>query len=520
MNNKIKKGAGLLLVLLTGATLASCGSKDSAQEKFTVTFDSDNGSSIITQKIEKGQKATKIDDPKKDSFDFLGWFNNDTKFDFESTIESDLALKARWEKYTEIEETFGLSGDPAKIKFKFNDSYLNNDSDKFNKDLAVFSYGSALASENKTKNNKYFNDLGFDTITYYGDVDSEYEGVCYSIQHKTINDTDLIVLSIRGSGYKTEWSNNFDLGLSGNHHDFEECATKILPKLNSYIATNKTKTNLKLLLTGYSRGAGILNVLSDKIMKLENKLTADKNLYSYSFATPKGIAKGTEVKYSNVFNIVNEADIVTHVAPTKYGFERCGTDINIYNEKIDEYVKTFDSSYELPQFRALTGSFSNETEVPEYLINKLMKYETTDPVTSQYTLNTRQEFVERYQEHIGFVLNTVFTIKDLTKTKIVTEVSKIAKENAFQLLTLIQSGDSLYNFIKPFLEEDKGALYDTEFDTKLLNACTAVINVVQTSGAPLLLFALDPYNKVIMRAVYMHTQLMYYVLLTNYTVQA
>ena len=526
MNNKFKKGIGLLLVLLTGFTLTSCGSKDKDPEMpidgdmVTVTYDSDNGTHNIAQRLPKGNKTTRITDPTKDNYDFLGWYNNDTLYDFELAVESDLYLKAKWERYTELEQTFGLSGTPAKIKFYYNDSYLSNDSDKFSKDLAIFSFGSALASENKTINNKYFSNLGFDTITYYGDVESEYENVCYSIQHKTISETDLIVVSVRGVGYETEWVNNFDLGLSGNHHDFDERASKILTKLNTYITANKTKANLKLLITGYSRGAAIANILSDKLLKLDTKVTPDKNLYSYSFATPKGIEKDTETAYPNVFNIVNEADLITHFAPTKYGFERCGTDVDIYSSKIDEYVKAFDSSYELPAFKEMSGMFTKETEIPEYIIDKLTNYDTSDPTTAQYTLNTRQEFVERYEEHIGFILSNYFTIKEITKANIITEISKIAKENAFQLLYLIQSGDNLYNFLKPFIQEDKGSSYDTEFDTKFLNACTAVINIVKTSGASLLIFGLDPYNKVILRTIYMHTSLMYYILLSNYTDQA
>ncbi len=531
MNNKFKKSFGLLLILFSGFTLTACGGNDSdnnnepkntESDKWTVTFDSDNNSSIITQKVVKGEKVTKIPDPTKDSADFLGWFNNDNEFDFESIINSDLALKAKWEYYTELDQTFSLSGTPTKTKFYYNDSYFSEESNKFNKNLALFSLGSALASETKIINNKFFSNLGFDKITYYGDVESEYENVCYSIEHKIINNADLIVVSIRGVGYTNEWVNNFDLGLTGNHHDFEECATKIFNKLNTYIEANKETSNLKLLLTGYSRGAAISNILSDKLMKLDNKLTADNNLYSYSFATPKGIEKDTETKYTNVFNIVNEADLITHFVPTNYGFERCGTDIDIYNEKIDEYITKFNPSYELPVFKSMGNAFDKETEIPNYLIDKLTNYQPSDPQQEQYSLNTRQEFVERYKDHISFIIGYYFTMKAETKASIISEISRLVKEDIFQILTIISSenGDNLYNFIKPYIVADKGSDYTTEFDTNLKNACDALINLVHNSGAPLLVFAMDPYNKVIQRTIYMHTSLIYYILLNNYVPQA
>ncbi len=518
MNNKIKKILGLLLIISTGFILSSCSTSNNNNNddnKYTVTFDSDNGSSIITQKVDKGNKVIRITDPTKNNSDFIGWFNNDIEFDFETIIESDLTLKAKWGKYTEMEIKFGLSETPTKAKFYFNDSYFDNESSKFSKDLALFSLGSALASVTKDINNKYFNTLGFDKITYYGDKESEYEDVCYSFEHKTINDTDLIVVSVRGFNYEREWINNFDLGLDGNHNDFDIRASLILNKLKDYINQNKQNNNLKLLLTGYSRGAAIINLLSNKILKLENKLTSDNNIYSYSFATPKGILKGTETKYNNVFNIVNEADLITHFVTTKYGFERCGTDIDVYSENLDALLTSYNENCVLPKFTEVPGMINKDTETPSFIINKLTNYEATDS-EKEFTLNTRTEFVERYEEHISFILTNFFELKDITKTKIISKISEIASENALNLLSIISSGESLYNFLKPFIEEDKGDLYTNEFDSKFQAACNALINLVQTSGAPLLMFAVEQYRGVISRTIYMHTPVVYYVSLINY----
>ena len=110
MNNKIKKILGLLLIISTGFILSSCSTsnnKNNDDNKYTVTFDSDNGSSIITQKVDKGNKVIRITDPTKNNSDFIGWFNNDIEFDFETIIESDINLKAKWGKYTEMEIKFG-----------------------------------------------------------------------------------------------------------------------------------------------------------------------------------------------------------------------------------------------------------------------------------------------------------------------------------------------------------------------------------------------------------------------------
>lgn len=40
---------------------------------YTVTFDTDGGSSVAAQTVQNGRKANKPDDPQKDGYVFLGW---------------------------------------------------------------------------------------------------------------------------------------------------------------------------------------------------------------------------------------------------------------------------------------------------------------------------------------------------------------------------------------------------------------------------------------------------------------
>lgn len=69
--------------------------------KYTVTFDSDGGTAVDAQTIEYGGKATeptaisKATDPTY-SYKFLGWFNGDTEFNFNTEIHENVALKAHW----------------------------------------------------------------------------------------------------------------------------------------------------------------------------------------------------------------------------------------------------------------------------------------------------------------------------------------------------------------------------------------------------------------------------------------
>ena len=79
---------------------------------YTVTFDSNGGTTVTAQTVEKDQKAAKPDDPTNGDLHFVGWFVDPTidniyiitedsydlnTFDFENTaITSDITLKAVW----------------------------------------------------------------------------------------------------------------------------------------------------------------------------------------------------------------------------------------------------------------------------------------------------------------------------------------------------------------------------------------------------------------------------------------
>ena len=64
-------------------------------KKHNVTFK--NGDDIKKEVVEYGKKVAKPSDPEKEGHKFLGWYNNENLFDFESEIKDDITLEAKWE---------------------------------------------------------------------------------------------------------------------------------------------------------------------------------------------------------------------------------------------------------------------------------------------------------------------------------------------------------------------------------------------------------------------------------------
>ncbi|MCR5618100.1 MAG: InlB B-repeat-containing protein [Clostridiales bacterium] len=68
-------------------------------ETFTVSFESNGGSSVTTQSITEGQKATKPSDPTKADSVFLGWYKDSsltTEFNFDTPITENTTLYAKY----------------------------------------------------------------------------------------------------------------------------------------------------------------------------------------------------------------------------------------------------------------------------------------------------------------------------------------------------------------------------------------------------------------------------------------
>lgn len=62
----------------------------------TVTFNSNGGSEVATQIVEKDGKATQPANPTRDGYTFQGWYLNGAKFDFDTVVRDDLKLEATW----------------------------------------------------------------------------------------------------------------------------------------------------------------------------------------------------------------------------------------------------------------------------------------------------------------------------------------------------------------------------------------------------------------------------------------
>lgn len=80
--------------------------KENVKEIYTITFDSDGGTTISTQEIEEGNKVSQPNNPTKEGYNFIEWQLNGIKYDFDSVVNQDITLKAIWKEKPKTNNTY------------------------------------------------------------------------------------------------------------------------------------------------------------------------------------------------------------------------------------------------------------------------------------------------------------------------------------------------------------------------------------------------------------------------------
>ncbi len=72
--------------------------EETKKDIYTVTYDSNGGSYVPSEKVLEGNKATKPNNPTKANYKFLGWYLKNEPYDFNTKIYQNITLTAKWEK--------------------------------------------------------------------------------------------------------------------------------------------------------------------------------------------------------------------------------------------------------------------------------------------------------------------------------------------------------------------------------------------------------------------------------------
>ncbi len=102
-------GGGVIYDPVIGRETQDPEEQPSVPTNYQVTFDSNGGTAVASQTVAAGGKATRPTDPTKAGFTFDGWYSGTSQFNFNTAINRDMTLYARWtrNRYT---VTFNANG--------------------------------------------------------------------------------------------------------------------------------------------------------------------------------------------------------------------------------------------------------------------------------------------------------------------------------------------------------------------------------------------------------------------------
>ena len=73
-------------------------SESDDKKTYTVTFDSNGGSKVASQKLNENEKVSKPSNPTRNGYTFQEWQLNGKKYDFNSRVTSNIILVAKWKE--------------------------------------------------------------------------------------------------------------------------------------------------------------------------------------------------------------------------------------------------------------------------------------------------------------------------------------------------------------------------------------------------------------------------------------
>ena len=278
----------------------------------------------------------------------------------------------------------------------YSDDYFKHRATRYNPHLATLSIYSAKYSmnpgnpDNPEDTNwynhqsdrlaKFWNVIGFTDSQFNEDYytrtsfDTIGIGCSQRVIQEGSNTFTVIACTVRSGGYFFEWENNVYLGDGSKsdymHEGWYNAANRVISFIETYLGYLKTNNllqteQIKLWLSGFSRGGAVMNITGGL---LDNKLGMDdietrhhvfegvslkrEDILVYTFEAPQGANLNSETVeaprnelYYNIFNIVNQNDLVTKVAMSRYGFTRFGIDKFIVTEFFDPNSISFDRRF-------------------------------------------------------------------------------------------------------------------------------------------------------------------------------
>ena len=331
----------------------------------------------------------------------------------------------------------------AEVNINWDDAWFAEDATMYCHELALSSMalsGAAYVREDRVPCVQgALAALGFEKIESYHYQFTLEPGdqVAYTFGMKKVKNQNgktvrLVAVVVRGTGEYTEWASNLNVGDWSDHTGFAGAMEELLGNLGKYLSkagiTERSKDATKFLMTGHSRGGAVANLLAARLP--EEGWAKKENIYGYTFAAPAVSTDAEEEGYENIFNIVNEDDLVPQVPLSAWGYHRYGVDLPLPTGDSGLFEKMNQ------EFNALTGQSYTSYRDPKAAAKITGALYRLIPSTSGVNM-----------EMFAALLSGDFE-----------GLSALVKGNGFAALLLGKTAIDLSSELTPLIQNEQGAL--------------------------------------------------------------
>ncbi|MBQ4074276.1 MAG: hypothetical protein IJD39_03650 [Clostridia bacterium] len=244
-----------------------------------------------------------------------------------------------------------------------------------------------------------------------------------AIAHRTVGEGNqertLVVIAVCGGNYSMEWLSNFDVGLESVHKGFGDSARKIVSRVQEYLSAHQIHDPL-FWITGYSRAAAVSNLTAAFLS--QEGIADDASIFCYTFATPRTVIGSDAANaHQNIFNIVNNADLVPHVPLAAWGYGWYGRTLYLPSS----LTETLDYAAMLPAFESAYSYLAGDNPLPGIdasLIEANFLPGGDASFADKAVMCARGMALsagtpKKYADHYQAILNKVFTGEEMQKAE-------------------------------------------------------------------------------------------------------
>lgn len=387
------------------------GGGSSSTTNYTVSFNTDGGSEIGDQKVDKGNKAMIPNDPIKENYTFIGWYTSDgysEMFDFDEEINSDITIYAKWFDENDKTDTDGDGlTDGLENTFGTDINKVDTDEDGLSDyyELNVFGYDPTSPDTDKNGVIDSNEDFDGDGLTNIEEIQNGLDPTSKDSDSDLISDWDEINI------YKTNPINNdtdgdgvidgleIELGTDPNKAEtqFEsEATTGAVNDLIPVAASAKVITD--------ADGAGTISIeeVNSSDNPLISKSIAGYLGVAYDFST-EGVIKSAEITFNYDTALGNIGD---DFQPRIY----------YVNEETGEFEELPDQIVTNGKVVATTTHFSTYILLNKIEFDKVWDTEIKPPISGEDGAEATLD--------IGFVIDYSASMDDNDPQKLFKKLSK------------------------------------------------------------------------------------------------